>query len=81
MVPSMWTHLFGSAGPLTDAFEGLAAAIGAGVVVGSFVGGITSSVSRRLRRNSEKWTVIGGYFGGGLALMALATDILRKHFV
>jgi hypothetical protein len=73
--------LFANAGPLTGAFEELATAIGAGIVVGSFVAGIASFVSRRLRQPSEKWTVTGGYFGGGLALMLLTVDIVRKHFV
>jgi hypothetical protein len=50
--------LFANAGPLTGAFEELATAIGAGIVV-----------------------VTGGYFGGGLALMLLTVDIVRKHFV
>jgi hypothetical protein len=74
-------HLFASAGVLTGVFEDLATSIGAGVVVGSFIGGIAGLASRRSRGQTEQWTVTGSYFGGGLGLMLLAVDILRKHFV
>jgi len=61
--------------------ETLATLIGSGLVVGSFTAGITSFISSRSPRRSEKWAVVGGYFGGGLALMLLAIDILVKRFV
>jgi hypothetical protein len=73
--------LFGSTGPLTGAFEELATSIGAGAVVGSFLAGIFAFASSRSRERLERWPVTGGYVGGGLALLLLAVDILRKHFV
>jgi hypothetical protein len=74
-------HLFASAGPLTGAFEELATSIGAGAVVGSFVAGIGAFASRRSRERLERWPVTGGYVGGVLALLLLAVDILKEHFV
>jgi hypothetical protein len=77
----MLIHLFASAGPVTGAFQELAASIGSGLVVGSFVVGVGGFASRRSREQVERSAVTGGYSGGGVALVLLAFDILRKHFV
>jgi hypothetical protein len=77
----MSLHLFASAGPLTEALGKLAASIGAGAVVGSFVGGIGAFAFSRSREQLERWPVTGGYVGGGSALFLLAVDILKEHFV
>jgi hypothetical protein len=77
----MLTHIFASAGPVTGAFQELAASIGSGLVVGSFAVGAGSFVSSRSREQSERSAVTGGYSGGGVALVLLGFDIVRKYFV
>jgi hypothetical protein len=59
----------------------VATSIGYGLVVGGFFGGIDSGLWRRPREESERKTVIGSYAGGFASLLALAIDIVRKHFV
>jgi hypothetical protein len=73
--------LFASVGIATGAFEVLAATIGSGLVVGSFTGGLLTIAASRSRRRTEERALIGGYFGGLLALFGLAVDILGKRFV
>ena len=62
-------------------FEALAASIGSGLVVGGFIGGVSSLAWTRSRTASEKWALIGGYLGGLVALISLAIDIVEKRFV
>jgi hypothetical protein len=73
--------LLASAGPATTAFEALASTIGAGLVIGGFVGGLASFLSGRSRLRSEKAALGSSYAGGLSGLLLLAIDILRKHFV
>lgn len=73
--------LFAGVGIVTGAFEVLAAAIGSGIVVGSFTGGLPTITASRSCRRAEKWALIGGYLGGLLALLGLVLDILEKRFV
>jgi hypothetical protein len=73
--------LFAGVGIATGAFEVLAAAIGSGLVVGSFTGGLLTITASCSRRQAEKWAFIGGYFGGLLALFGLVLDIVEKRFV
>jgi len=73
--------LFAGVGIATGAFEVLAATIGSGLVVGSFTGGLLTIAASRSRRRAEELALIGGYFGGLLALLGLAVDILEKRFV
>lgn len=68
-------------GIATGAFEVLAAAIGSGLVVGSFTGGLLTIAASRSLRQAEKWAFIGGYLGGLLALFGLVFDIVEKRFV
>lgn len=71
---------FASAGIATGAFEVLAATIGSGLVVGSFVGGL-STIAPRSRGRIEERALRGGYFGGLLALLGLVVDIVAKCLV
>jgi hypothetical protein len=72
--------VFASAGIATGAFEVLATTIGSGLVVGSFVGGL-STIAGRSRGRIEERALRGGYFGGSLALLSLVIDIVGKCFV
>ena len=75
------SRLLASAGPTTAVFEALASTIGAGLVVGGFIGGLVSFLSGRSRPRSEKAALGSSYAGGVLGLLLLAIDILEKHFV
>ena len=72
---------FASTGPTTSVLEALATSVGFGLVFGGFVGGIVNFALTGSLGESEKWTLIGGYFGGLGALVLLAIDILLKSFV
>jgi hypothetical protein len=74
-------HLLASAGPTTAFLEALASLIGAGLVVGGFVGGLASLLIDQPRSESERMALNGGYVGGAFGLGLLAIDILGKHFV
>jgi hypothetical protein len=80
-VGEFFPMLFAGMGIATGAFEVLAAVIGSGLVVGSFTGGLLTIAASRSRRRAEKWALIGGYFGGLVALLGLVLDILEKRFV
>lgn len=73
--------LLASVGIATSAFELLATTIGSGLVVGSFVAGLLTIGLSRVRSRAEQWVLNGGYYGGLLALLGLAADILEKRFV
>jgi hypothetical protein len=77
----MLAYLLASAGPLTSLLGELATSIGAGVVVGSFALGLGSFAASGSRRYSERWSLIGGYFGGAGGLGAMFIDIVKRHFV
>lgn len=72
--------LISSAGPVTSVLESLASSIGAGMVVGGFIGGVRSLV-KRSHPAPEKGAVAGGYAGGAVGLVSLLIDTLMKAFV
>lgn len=74
-------RLLANAGPTTAVLEVLASAIGGGLVVGGFAGGLVAFLSGRPRCELEKAAVKGSYIGGGLGFLLLAFDTLEKHFV
>lgn len=74
-------NLFAAAGPLTAFLGDLATTIASGLVVGSFVAGLRSLVFNGSRVDSEESSLIGGYFGGAVALGLLALDIVGRRFV
>jgi hypothetical protein len=59
----------------------LASTIGAGLVIGGFIGGLASFLSGRSRFESEQTALGASYAGGALGLLLLTVDILQKHFV
>jgi hypothetical protein len=65
----------------TNLLAALATSIGFGLVVGGFAAGATSFASTRSQKNAEKWSLIGGYFGGFIALMLRAVDMVMRSFV
>ncbi len=73
----MVAYLFASAGPLTSLLGDLATSIGSGIVVGSFATGLASFAASGSRRYSERWSLIGGYFGGVGAVAFMLIDIVR----
>jgi F0F1-type ATP synthase membrane subunit c/vacuolar-type H+-ATPase subunit K len=76
------THgLLASIGPATGLAEAVAACIGSGLVIGGFAVGVGEALARRPRRQAESGALTGSYIGGTGALLALAFDIVRKHFV
>jgi hypothetical protein len=73
--------LLAGVGIATGAFEVLAATIGSGLIVGSFVAGLLTIALGCTRNRAERWVLNGGYLGGLLALLGLTVDILEKRFV
>lgn len=71
----------GDPGPATAILAALATSIGFGVVVGSFIAGAMSFASTRAQKDAEKWSLIGGYAGGFVALGLRVLDIIGKSFV
>lgn len=74
-------HLFASVGSATAGMEALASSIGAGALIGGFLGGLARVALDRSLAESEEEALRGGYVGGVAGLMALAFDILGKYFV
>jgi len=66
---------------MTNVLTALAASIGVGVVVGGFLGGAVTFASTRSQASAEKWSLIGGYFGGFVALGLRVIDMLARSFV
>jgi hypothetical protein len=61
-------------GPLTTFMTSCAAAVGAGIVLGGFVAGVAGLLASLDRERLEWVTRVGGYWGGGAGLFALAVD-------
>lgn len=74
-------RLLASTGPTTAVLEALASSVGAGLVVGGFLGGVGGFLSSRSLDRSEKSALSGSYLGGTAGLLALVFDIFWKHFV
>jgi hypothetical protein len=68
-------------GPATGIIQVLAGSIGAGLVVGGFVGGSRALLVSRSRLASEESAFAGGYIGGAVGLFLLLVDTLVKSFV
>lgn len=66
---------------MTGFLEALASSIGAGLVVGGFIGGLGSLLFGRPREESEEEALRGSYVGGVAGLALVAIDILKEHFV
>jgi hypothetical protein len=69
-------------GPLTGAAEAMAAAVGAGVLIGGVAAGIRGLVRKSPRLEIEGDALSAGYAGGGVgAVLILADLILRYAFM
>lgn len=72
---------FANIGSTAAVLEAAASAIGAGMVVGGFAGGIVGVALRWPRAKAEREVLRSSYVMGALGLALLAIDILGKHFV
>jgi hypothetical protein len=72
---------FANIGSTVAVLEAAASAVGAGLVVGGFAGGIAGAVLRWPRAKAEREVLRSSYAVGALGLGFLAIDIVRKHFV
>jgi hypothetical protein len=73
--------LVASVGPLTGAVEAIAASLGAGLVIGAFVGGFEVGLLTGKRHKSERDAVTGSYIGGVISLVIPTIDMVVKSFV
>lgn len=63
-------------GPLTSAMEALAAAVGAGMLLGGFAVGGTGLVRGLSRRTLDRQVLASGYAGGAFALLLAALETM-----
>jgi hypothetical protein len=68
--------VFTQIGPLTSAGEVAATAIGAGILLGSFVFGTVAFLRGASRMALERRVLSDGYFGGLAALCAMVIDFM-----
>jgi hypothetical protein len=66
-------------GPLTAMLESAAAAVGAGVVLGSVYSGLRCLLRRGPLREVERGALSGGYFGGAIGAVLVLVDILVRY--
>jgi len=65
-------------GPLTVAFEALAAAVGAGIVLGSFAAGIYRLANSQRRLHIETRVLSDGYAGGLVGVLVVCLDLVLR---
>lgn len=66
-------------GPLTTLFEGVATAVGAGIVLGGFTIGLYRFWISRSRRELETNVLLDGYFGGIAGIGVVLLDLLMHY--
>lgn len=66
-------------GPLTALLEALAAAVGAGIVLGSFAAGTYRLVVRRPRSEIEARVLPDGYSGGVVGAFVVCLDLILRY--
>lgn len=66
-------------GPLTNLLEALAAAVGAGVVLGSFALGTYRLTRGGSREEIEARVLMDGYVGGFASIVFVALDIVVRY--
>lgn len=71
--------VFARIGLLTAALEALAAAVGAGIVLGGFAGGIYRLLTERLRGELEARVLADGYAGGVVAILIVGIDLAVRY--
>jgi hypothetical protein len=66
-------------GPATSVFEVLATAVGAGVVLGGVVMGLTGMAAGWSRGELTKRSLTDGYMGGLAGVAAVAFDLAMRY--
>jgi hypothetical protein len=71
--------VFSGIGPLTTAFEAWAAAVGAGVLLGSFAMGTVGLVARWPRDELGVRALTDGYAGGVVGMLVALLDLALRY--
>jgi hypothetical protein len=66
-------------GPLTEVFEAVAAAVGAGVVLGGFSAGICRLTMGQPRAEIEAKVLADGYLGGLVGVFVVCLDLILRY--
>jgi hypothetical protein len=66
-------------GPLTSLFEATAAAVGAGVVLGSVVMGVARLAAGWSRKRIERRALTDGYLGGIFGAAVAVVDVMLRY--
>lgn len=66
-------------GPLTGLLEGIATAVGAGILLGSFTMGVYGLAFGRPRQDLEERVLTDGYFGGLLGIGVVLLDVVLRY--
>jgi len=70
---------FGQIGPVTNAAEAAATAVGAGILLGSFVFGAVAFLGGASREELERRVLRDGYLGGLLAVGVGLVDLVLRY--
>lgn len=70
---------FSQIGPLTTVLEAVAAAVGAGIVLGGFALGTYRSMAKRSRRELETRVLVDGYAGGLVGMAVVLLDLVFRY--
>ena len=71
----------GQIGHLTGVAEGLAAAVGAGMLLGGFGVGAFGLLVKRPRRVPQARVLDWGYYGGIVGMVLAVTDLVTRYGV
>jgi hypothetical protein len=66
-------------GPLTAAFETVATAVGAGIVLGGFAFGTARHLAGWPRKALEARIVTDGYIGGVVGVLVILGDLILRY--
>lgn len=66
-------------GPFTALLESAAAAVGAGVVLGSVYSGLRGLLRRRPLRDVERGALSSGYLGGAIGAVMAIVDVIVRY--
>jgi hypothetical protein len=66
-------------GPFTAVFEALAAAVGAGIVLGGFALGIYRLTTKHPREELEARVLMDGYAGGLVGVLVTLIDLVVRY--
>jgi hypothetical protein len=68
-------------GPATSAFEAVATAVGAGVLLGGVAVGVVGMASGWPRRRLAERSLTDGYLGGVVGAVVLTIDLLIRYLL